>query len=81
MPELINNKKANFGTMPVFVTAISTILGAVLFLRFGYAIGHTGLIPENISKISCLSGGIVCQKVGVVPINKEELLSKTIKIF
>ena len=44
MPELINNKKANFGTMPVFVTAISTILGAVLFLRFGYAIGHTGLI-------------------------------------
>ena len=30
MPELINNKKANFGTMPVFVTAISTILGAVL---------------------------------------------------
>ena len=44
MPELINNKKANFGTMPVFITAISTILGAVLFLRFGYAIGHTGLI-------------------------------------
>ena len=44
MSELINNKKANFGTMPVFVTAISTILGAVLFLRFGYAIGHTGLI-------------------------------------
>ena len=44
MPESINKTKANFGTMPVFVTAISTILGAVLFLRFGYAIGHTGLI-------------------------------------
>ena len=41
----------------------------------------TGVIPENISKISCLSGGIVCQKVGVVPIDKEELLSETIKIF
>ena len=41
----------------------------------------SGVSPENISKISSLSGGIVCQKVGVVPINKEELLSKTIKIF
>jgi len=39
-----NNTKANFGTMPVFVTAISTILGAILFLRFGYAVGHTGLL-------------------------------------
>lgn len=36
--------KANFGTMPVFMTTISTILGAVLFLRFGYAVGHVGLL-------------------------------------
>ncbi len=35
---------ANFGTLPVFMTAISTILGAILFLRFGYAVGHQGLI-------------------------------------
>ena len=33
-----------FGTMPVFLAAISTILGAIMFLRFGYAVGHTGLI-------------------------------------
>ena len=32
-----------FGTAPVFLAAISTILGAILFLRFGYAVGHTGL--------------------------------------
>ena len=32
-----------FGTAPVFFTAISTILGAILFLRFGYAIGNVGL--------------------------------------
>ena len=44
MPESVNKTKANFGTMPVFVTAISTILGAILFLRFGYAVGQTGLI-------------------------------------
>lgn len=31
-----------FGTLPVFFTAISTILGAILFLRFGFAIGTLG---------------------------------------
>ena len=31
-----------FGTAPVFFTAISTILGAILFLRFGYATGTLG---------------------------------------
>ncbi len=32
-----------FGTAPVFLTSLSTILGAILFLRFGYAVGHIGL--------------------------------------
>ena len=32
-----------FGTAPVFLTSICTILGAILFLRFGYAVGHVGL--------------------------------------
>jgi solute carrier family 12 sodium/potassium/chloride transporter 2 len=36
--------KASFGTAPVFLTAISTILGAVMFLRFGYAVGNVGFI-------------------------------------
>ena len=38
------SKKANFGTAPVFLTAISTILGAVMFLRFGYAVGSVGFL-------------------------------------
>ena len=33
----------NFGTAPVFLASISTILGAILFLRFGYAVAHVGL--------------------------------------
>ena len=33
-----------FGTLPVYLTGISTILGAILFLRFGYAIGNVGLL-------------------------------------
>ena len=32
-----------FGTMPVFLASISAVLGAILFLRFGYAVGHVGL--------------------------------------
>lgn len=33
-----------FGTAPVFFTAISTILGAIMFLRFGFAVGQVGLM-------------------------------------
>jgi len=33
-----------FGTAPVFLAGISTILGAILFLRFGYSVAHVGLI-------------------------------------
>ena len=36
------NTNGKFGTAPVFLTAISTILGAILFLRFGYAVGTVG---------------------------------------
>lgn len=36
--------KKTMGTAPVFFTAISTILGAILFLRFGVAVGTVGLI-------------------------------------
>jgi amino acid transporter len=39
MAQNIRNK---FGTAPVFFTAISTILGAILFLRFGFAVGKLG---------------------------------------
>ncbi|RUT78413.1 amino acid permease [Ancylomarina longa] len=38
----IQATKQKFGTAPVFFTAISTILGAILFLRFGYAVGSVG---------------------------------------
>ena len=38
------NSGGSMGTLPVFMTAISTILGAILFLRFGYAVANVGLI-------------------------------------
>ena len=44
MSNTLLKQKANFGTAPVFMTAISTILGAILYLRFGYAVAHTGFM-------------------------------------
>lgn len=38
----MTNATKKFGTAPVFFTAISTILGAILFLRFGWAVGSLG---------------------------------------
>ena len=35
-------EKKGFGFAPVFFTAIATILGAILFLRFGFAVGTLG---------------------------------------
>ena len=44
MPIKINKPKGKFGTTPVFMASISTILGAILFLRFGYAVGNVGFM-------------------------------------
>ena len=33
---------SGFGLAPVYFTAVSTILGAILFLRFGFAVGTVG---------------------------------------
>jgi amino acid transporter len=38
----VHNKDAGVGTAPVYLTAVSTILGAILYLRFGYATGVLG---------------------------------------
>ncbi|MFC2133572.1 amino acid permease [Bacteroidota bacterium] len=42
MEAAFQKKVKTFGTAPVFFTAISTILGAILFLRFGFAVGTLG---------------------------------------
>ena len=41
-----------FGTAPVYLASISTILGAVIFLRFGYAVANVGLLGTF--AMSCL---------------------------
>jgi len=44
MAQLQQGEARKFGTAPVFFTAISTILGAIMFLRFGFAVGNVGFI-------------------------------------
>lgn len=39
---LMQQNKKSFGTAPVFFTSIATILGAILFLRFGFSVGTIG---------------------------------------
>ena len=38
------NQVRTFGTTPVFFTSIATILGAIMFLRFGFAVGQVGFM-------------------------------------
>ena len=42
MSKTLASNNPQFGTAPVFFTALSTILGAILFLRFGWAVGQVG---------------------------------------
>jgi len=39
------------------------------------------LDPKDVAGLSNLGGGLVCQHVGVVPINKEELLSEAMELL
>ncbi|MCB9190435.1 MAG: amino acid permease [Flavobacteriales bacterium] len=40
----LENNSLQLGTMPVFLTSIATILGAILFLRFGYSVANISLL-------------------------------------
>ena len=40
-----------------------------------------GLKPEMIAEISNIAGGLVCESVGVVPIDKEQLMEETIALL
>jgi hypothetical protein len=40
-----------------------------------------GEAPEMIAELSNLSGGLVCENVGVVPINKSDLLEEAIRLY
>ncbi|MFT5919633.1 MAG: amino acid transporter, partial [Granulosicoccus sp.] len=44
MAQRLRSNQLQLGTVAVFLTSIATILGAILFLRFGYAVANVGLV-------------------------------------
>ncbi len=44
MEKELKQSKKGLSTAAVFLTAISTILGAIMFLRFGFAVGNLGFL-------------------------------------
>ena len=76
------NSADEFKHTPAFKRNIIDVSGAgdtviaVASLCLASGIQHTDL-----SVLSALAGGIVCEDVGVIPINKEKLLSEAIKLI
>lgn len=67
--------------IPAHVRTISDVSGAGDTVISTAALClSSGLSNLQLSEISNLSGGIVCQYVGVVPIDKNELISETSKL-
>lgn len=44
MAQRLEHNQLQLGTVAVFLTSAATILGAILFLRFGYAVANVGLL-------------------------------------
>ena len=76
------NSADGFQHTPAFKRDIIDVSGAgdtviaVASLCLASAVKHTDL-----SVLSTLAGGIVCEEIGVMPINKEKLLSEAIKLI
>ena len=72
----------SFKTIPAEIRDIADVSGAgdTLIGTASLCLA-AGLDPELIAGISNLAGGLVCEKVGVVPINKDQLLQETIKKY
>ena len=66
--------------IPAYAREIADVSGAgdtvVSIAALAVALG---LSPREIAFLSNLGGGLVCQHVGVVPINKQELFEEAVK--
>ena len=76
------NSSDSFVHTPAFGGAVVDVSGAGdTVISVAALLLSESVSFEDISKISCLSGGIVCQKVVVVTIEKVELLNKALQII
>lgn len=72
----------NTGLIPAHVRDIADVSGAgdtvISIIALCMA---TGAKPDDMARLSNLAGGLVCEYVGVFPINKERLLEEALKTF
>ncbi len=74
---LLNNEQAKIS--PAHIRSISDVSGAGDTVISVAALGlAAGMTPIEFSELANLAGGLVCEKVGVVPIDKNELLNEAI---
>ncbi len=73
---------SSYQTIPAEIRDIADVSGAgdTLISTASLCLA-AGLKPEFIAGISNLAGGLVCEKVGVVPINKEQLLEESLEKY
>jgi len=72
----------SYKTIPAEIRNIADVSGAGdTIISIASLCLAAGLEAEYIAGISNLAGGLVCEKVGVVPVDKEQLLNETIEKF
>jgi rfaE bifunctional protein kinase chain/domain len=71
------SKNGSCGIIPAHVRNISDVSGAGdTVISVAALCLALGLSPELMSTLANLAGGLVCEKVGVVPVDKEQLLQE-----
>lgn len=76
----INNKKVKT-LIPAHIRDITDVSGAGdTVVSIAALCVAAGLPAEATATLANLAGGLVCEKVGVVPVNKKELLEEALKL-
>lgn len=76
------NTKEEFIYIPAFKRKIIDVSGAGdTVISIAALCLASNVSSSNLSRLSNIGGGIVCEEVGVVPINKEKLLTAAKKIY
>lgn len=79
---IIKEKSNGFHHIPAHQRDIKDVSGAGdTVLSVAALCVIAGEVPFNIAAISNIAGGLVCEETGVVPIDKERLLSETKNIY
>lgn len=82
MINLKDNKEEKNIFIPAHLRSISDVSGAGdTVISVAALCLATGCSPYEIAYISNLSGGLVCEEVGVVPVNRDKLLKEVVELL